>query len=167
LPGYYCCQFRSGGMTCCHPSFGGVCKPPSLGGDPCLGCGLPGTTKCGRKCCPKGQVCCSQKSGVCCKTKAACCGSDTPGATNVPRFCCRGSGNQGPVCVSDKYGACCRPGEEVCVGRYEEARYPCCPRGTTCCGSECADTQRDPRNCGSCGNVCASGVCGGGICALP
>jgi hypothetical protein len=29
------------------------------------------------------------------------------------------------------------------------------------------DIQSDPANCGHCGNVCASGICSGGICALP
>ena len=62
---------------------------------------------------------------------------------------------------------CCRSGEVPCIGAFESAKYPCCASGTTCCGDGCADTQRDPKNCGSCGNVCESGVCGGGICALP
>jgi hypothetical protein len=38
---------------------------------------------------------------------------------------------------------------------------------TTAGGRICVDLQSDPRNCGSCGNVCASGICSRGVCALP
>jgi hypothetical protein len=37
----------------------------------------------------------------------------------------------------------------------------------TCCSGKCVDLRFNPQNCGSCGNVCASGVCREGICALP
>jgi hypothetical protein len=37
--------------------------------------------------------------------------------------------------------------------------------GGSCCGSKCIDTSIDPKNCGSCGNVCGDGqLCQGGHC---
>ncbi len=37
-----------------------------------------------------------------------------------------------------------------------------------CCGTLCLDTMNDPRNCGDCGNVCATGtICSGGHCGCP
>jgi hypothetical protein len=40
--------------------------------------------------------------------------------------------------------------------------------GLTCCGKECIDTSRDPRNCGGCGAVCPDGdICLGGRCGCP
>jgi len=42
-----------------------------------------------------------------------------------------------------------------------------CPTGQSMCGSGCADTTKDPDNCGSCGNACTAGqVCSQGACAL-
>jgi hypothetical protein len=40
----------------------------------------------------------------------------------------------------------------------------CCPAGTTCCEGACTDTSIDPQNCGTCGQVCASGMCVNGTC---
>jgi hypothetical protein len=39
---------------------------------------------------------------------------------------------------------------------------PCSPQGTcagtlTCCGGQCVDTTKDPRNCGQCGSACDAG----------
>lgn len=34
----------------------------------------------------------------------------------------------------------------------------------TACGSECVDLDSDPSNCGSCGHVCQTALCGGGQC---
>jgi hypothetical protein len=43
-----------------------------------------------------------------------------------------------------------------------------CATGFTQCGVACIDVQSDPLNCGSCGNVCPSGLaCGAGICGGP
>jgi len=51
--------------------------------------------------------------------------------------------------------------------------YTHCPPGTTCCQgvtyggipyAACVDLQSDPDNCGSCLNLCWSGVCCGGRC---
>jgi hypothetical protein len=53
-----------------------------------------------------------------------------------------------------------------------------CPAGTRCsgdrcvcekdqCGNSCLDLRNHPRNCGRCGNVCASGLCYMGVCYDP
>jgi hypothetical protein len=39
-----------------------------------------------------------------------------------------------------------------------------CPAGQTLCNAACIDTSTDPNNCGSCGTICDSGQCSGGIC---
>jgi len=181
-----CCGAKglgtSKGVFCCRGkgNQGPVCvdKPRDIccrsGEVPCIRryeeakypCCPKDSTCCGSKCCPKGTVCCSEESGVCCKSKAACCGAKGLG-TSRGVFCCSGTGNQGPVCVDKPRDICCRSGEVPCIGAYELAKYPCCTGGATCCRDGCVDTERDPKNCGSCGNVCESGICGGGICALP
>ncbi|HEV3192533.1 MAG TPA: hypothetical protein VGY54_18615, partial [Polyangiaceae bacterium] len=37
--------------------------------------------------------------------------------------------------------------------------------GCTRCGDICVDVTSDPKNCGTCGNVCATGRCGLGLAA--
>jgi hypothetical protein len=42
-----------------------------------------------------------------------------------------------------------------------------CPAPTSPCGTGCADTSTDPKNCGSCGKACAVGeACYAGACSL-
>src|SRR4051812_4282358 len=42
-----------------------------------------------------------------------------------------------------------------------------CPDTQQLCGSVCSDLNKDPENCGGCGNACAAGqVCASGSCAL-
>ena len=71
-PGNYCCLFPSGGVTCCHPDFGGVCDQSPTARDPCRGSCRPGEKRCGRACCRRGEEC---RRGRCCKKcgDRACC----------------------------------------------------------------------------------------------
>jgi hypothetical protein len=40
-----------------------------------------------------------------------------------------------------------------------------CPSGQTVCNGTCVNMSTDPKNCGKCGNTCASGSCESGVCA--
>jgi hypothetical protein len=42
--------------------------------------------------------------------------------------------------------------------------FPLCELPTTYCSGECVLLDTDPENCGHCGRVCASGICGTGTC---
>jgi hypothetical protein len=76
-------------------------------------------------------------------------------------------GECGNSCVPAAVGVNCIQGQ--CV------RISCPAALPTYCGElgendpnyvdNCADTENDPNNCGSCGNVCGSGVCVDGVCA--
>ena len=64
--------------------------------------------------------------------------------------------------------------EEVCDlegmhggGAYCDDQTGCerwCFNGNVLCGKGCADLKKDYDNCGTCGNVCASGKCVNGVC---
>jgi hypothetical protein len=106
--GYYCCQFSLGGMTCCHPDFGGVCKAPGLGGDPCLGSCGRNQKKCGRQCCRPGELCRNRR---CCKK----CGN---------KACC--DRLRAEKCCGDR---CCKRDETCCSSAGKQM---CCPKGEKC-----------------------------------
>src|SRR5215469_55654 len=73
-----------------------------------------------------------------CPSGTKCCGGfDDSGACNGD--CCPGTGG----CCGD--GSCCFPPSRCC--------------STSNGSSTCSDRRTDPQNCGSCGNVCASGTC--------
>ncbi len=40
-----------------------------------------------------------------------------------------------------------------------------CTAPLTICDGACTDVTSDPQNCGTCGHVCASGICSAGVCA--
>jgi len=84
-----------------------------------------------------------------------------------------GSGG-GSVCLPpfDSPEACgdcntqCILGTPLC-SPTEDGGFECvrrCGRGLTNCYGRCVDRETDPRNCGECGNVCASGLCVSGTC---
>jgi hypothetical protein len=67
----------------------------------------------------------------------------------------------------------CRAPDHFCIwyaegdqpGPNDGATYSCCERDETCCLTGCADTLRDPSNCGACGRECGEGeLCAGGYC---
>lgn len=46
-----------------------------------------------------------------------------------------------------------------------KARCTCCKPGEESCASGCSDPLTDAQNCGTCGNVCDSGICQNGVCS--
>ncbi len=57
-------------------------------------------------------------------------------------------------------------GTTVTEGGGDASEAGACAAGKTRCGSTCTATSTDPKNCGKCGTVCASGqVCSQGACA--
>ena len=147
------------GLTCCS----GNCVDQSANGLNCGGCGIS---------CEEGEACCG---GACTDlgtgTDCAACGD----ACGAGRECCDGS------CVNTQTnsmfcGACmdasCAAGEECCGGGcFAETAPECtdcdpaCEGSDVCCFGSCADTDRDPLNCGGCGVACgASELCCGGSC---
>ena len=130
-------------------------------------CGKAGCCPKNRSCCVNGprQVCCPARTkcaipvlagniGIVPKTPAICC--PTERLNNQPKLCCP----RGQVALNSPGFRTPPPG----ISPY------CCPPSQVCgsAGNQyCANFQSDPANCGSCGNVCASGICSGGICALP
>jgi hypothetical protein len=47
------------------------------------------------------------------------------------------------------------------------ARTGRCPPGLKLCHGKCVNPRTDPKNCGVCGVVCASGLCVNGLCCPP
>ena len=134
------------------------------------------TTRCCGKagCCPKTRSCCvNGDKQVCCPAGTKCAIPILPGDIGVKpgtdAICCPSArlNNQPKVCCPAGQVALNTPGFRTPppgISPY------CCPPGQVCgsgSGKFCANLQSDSQNCGQCGNVCVSGICSGGICALP
>ncbi len=81
-----------------------------------------------------------------------------------------------PAARFNSYPVLCCPSGQVALNSPGFRTPPpgispfCCPPSQICgsgTGRFCANLQSDSQNCGQCGTVCASGICSGGICALP
>lgn len=58
------------------------------------------------------------------------------------------------------FEACLCEGDMMCGGAV-------CTDPMACCGgTACTNTDTDPMNCGSCGNVCSGSTCVGGSCGI-
>lgn len=96
--------------------------------------------KCGDSCCPAGMVCGDGVTEIC--------------------SCPEGTEYCNATCVT------CGPEQMVEMGSCQCVDK--CPVGLTLCGAFCIDTVNERENCGSCGNVCATGVpCIAGSCICP
>ena len=176
-PGEYCANFSQ--RLCCKEEERGCglqcCKPNEEEcGNKC--CDKATSRCCGENlCCQKGRACCTvDGKRICCPPRTKCAPQILAGQSlltrNSPRVCCPRPR------FSTAEEICCPPGQ-VALNTPGFAIPPpgispfCCPPGQICpsavAGKACVDLRSDPRNCGSCGNVCQSGICSGGVCALP
>lgn len=176
-------QAWCGRDKCCPPKWHcanertGLCKRCKKSEEECEKkcCDRKTSRCCGKAgCCPKTRACCNTgKTQKCCPAGQKCAVPILPGETHVkPRaevVCCPSARfNKTPQ-------LCCPPG--MVALNTSGFRIPppgippdCCPPSQICRSGGnafCANLKADPQNCGSCGNVCASGICSGGICALP
>jgi hypothetical protein len=127
-----------------------------------------------QKCCPAGQKCAIPIQpgdiGIKPGTPAICCPPERYHTS--PNLCCppgqvalTGPGQS----VGPGLSPFCCPTGQLCGSG---ASRTCCQRSAvlgsqTCCNGKCVDIRFDAGNCGSCGNVCASGICRDGVCAFP
>jgi hypothetical protein len=129
--------------------------------------GLPGFGPCSaaNTLCPTGSTCCVSASrclpawlhaATCSGGSSTCsgvrCGTD--------QLCCEGVAPSRCVPISSYLTSC--PRRRCAVdGMLPDG----CGVGRSCCGGFCADTARDPANCGACGRSCAAGqTCATGTC---
>lgn len=128
---------------------------------------------CGREC-DNGEAC---EYGRCfgCAGAETQCGTVCVDLESSESHCgaCWADCSSGEECIA---GECHRPKlcgdrecaqEEVCIeGACVDQSV--CDEGQTQCGQKCFDLQTDARHCGSCTNVCPSGLeCAEGACACP
>jgi len=176
---------RCGEGKCCPPKWHcidparGICRRCRAGEEECdkRCCDRKTSRCCGNAgCCPKDRSCCvTGKKQVCCPPRQKCAVPILPGNIGVKpgtdAICCP------PERLNNDPKLCCPAGQVALNSPGLRTPPPgvspfCCPRGRVCRSRDsgndvCVDFQSDPSNCGSCGNVCASGICSGGVCALP
>jgi stigma-specific protein Stig1 len=184
-----CCPTN---WRCANPARG-LCKRCKANQEECgTKCCDKKTSRCcaNQLCCRKGRACCTVGGKrTCCPPNTKCTLQITPGNIGLTpdssRVCCpkpRYVPNPGLCCPPGKV-ALTDPGQRVgpglepyCCANDQVCRsgstITCCQKSAvlgseTCCSGKCVDIRFDAQNCGSCGNVCASGVCREGICALP
>ncbi|MHB8416744.1 MAG: hypothetical protein ACYDCL_01625 [Myxococcales bacterium] len=156
--------------ACAYPEVlcSGACTDTSSDPNNCGGCG---------NVCPSGVcsagICTSASAGGCtscqsdadCGSGAYCVQDPTDGAGYCGTDCSAGQGcANGDVCSTEQdYGTGSQ--QEVCYPTSGSCSSSGCSAGLTLCNGVCTSMSSDPNNCGSCGNVCASGTCAGGVCS--
>jgi hypothetical protein len=159
------------------------CPAQDCGGGPFVwlpdqcACGcLPPTEQCGASvCCPGGATCDSASGNCSCPAGTEFCVDSC-----VP-VCASGSNRNFTTCQCETQTSC-GTGETLCNGAcvsincsasqlFDSTQCMCvnrCSPGQGFCGGSCIDIVNDRNNCGSCGNVCQTGVpCIAGICTCP
>ncbi len=147
--GSFCDEGSCRANPSCSTAASGTACPVSAGviGECCSGaCVDPWTDaqncyRCGQVC-PKGETC---SGGGCFLPDGGASGCGGPGDCPTGALC------NGSVCLATS----CAPGHD---GNACAVGPPGAGEGT-CCGGACVNTTEDPANCGSCGFVCASGLC--------
>jgi hypothetical protein len=158
------CQKCEGGQcrncNACETCENGTCTPIDCG-DPCLECR---NGACFPKDCGDCETC---QDGACVpKTCTGPCETCQDGACTTSCSACEGC-----VAENDPVGGVtfrCAPVQcpTPLVLNAETCECECPPENL--CGGTCVDSQTDPHNCGSCGNVCGfQAVCQGGTCVCP
>lgn len=162
------CDFLAGCYRdCCDPKTQICCTWKRAGGPgrpPCekiccpkgtrCGSGEPGDvcvplcpTRCGEKCCQKGEYCADPRRSLCCANGEHECQvrppAGLPSTGKEPARCCP---SVTPKCCSnDQRMACCDPVDNCCGGRCCPPDKQCtkgvcaCPKGKTTCGRNCCD----------------------------
>lgn len=84
-----------------------------------------------------------------------------------PPLVCTGAKLCGTICIpnSECCGGC-GSGEQCCSGTCIPSAECCggCGQDLTCCSGACVNLLTEVANCGACGSVCATGICGHGAC---
>ena len=127
---------------------------------------------CGEICCPVGGVC--DEAGGSCQCPAGtvicentCTAECPPGSTLDFNTCqCTEGCPSGQVLCNDACVGPCSANETLNTTTC--TCDPLCPPGQQFCSGMCIDVVNDAANCGSCGNVCPTGMpCIAGTCTCP
>ncbi|MBM4777202.1 MAG: hypothetical protein GQE15_05800 [Archangiaceae bacterium] len=176
----------------CNANFNkcnGSCVPDTsvtACGSACTTCAPPdgGTAVCASNACsytcasgfnPCNGECARATDVLACGASCTRCAQGVPGSiptcdgTACSTTCSAGNTRCGMNCVGEGVASACGSSCNACPAGGALERATCA--GTTCatacidtCSAACADKQRDPSNCGACGNACSGGACVEGQC---
>ena len=144
--------------TCSETLCGSSCVDTSNDASNCGACG----SKCASGSCTGGKCTCtgdaSQPCGHCGTMNRTC---NTDGSWSSWSSCSEPAG----ACAAATTQSCGQNKSQTCSASCAWGACACSPKFSLC-GSTCVDEQTDGKNCGACGNACASGVtCQNGACS--